>query len=451
MTLDARLARRLNDHGLFARHLPDVRGRAECRGLRDYVASVTDANMAGSDASDRYKARALGRMEDALPGALGELDMLIGKGLAAEPPIPRPGGLDAESAALLASAGPVGTANSAEHESLFDAILALAGERRLPAGQPALQRFAAAYHELLTIRVREGDAPRETAAAQRVAALFDEANAAMDAVGVRVGLPHLELWGDGARLNRSRLLPPDWQHRGVTPSTKKSAPAPDAASASNKKGRKSKKKGTGNANVVVSAAVLAVGNAAAAAATPPTVSEPVSAPRTTAISGPSTSSPGSVFASEDLLENVVYQASIDTLRPHPDNDRLFAPVDAAAQRELEQDIRDHGAEHPLLACGADCASPRGTILRGHRRHAALIVAGAATAPVMFKNSLAAATRSSRWSAATSRTAMPGSSPRRPSTCSRRRCGGRPASGGAGHRPGNNSVDSNGISGRKRPL
>jgi hypothetical protein len=89
----------------------------------------------------------------------------------------------------------------------------------------------------------------------------------------------------------------------------------------------------------------------------------------------------------DLVEGRLYELPVADLRPHHDNDRLFERVDDTAQTEFEDDVREHGVEHPLLACGQGCASPRGTILRGHRRRAAALAVGLLTVPVLFLNDL----------------------------------------------------------------
>lgn len=67
---------------------------------------------------------------------------------------------------------------------------------------------------------------------------------------------------------------------------------------------------------------------------------------------------------------------IDTLRPSPENDRLYRPVDRDDPEiiALAESIAEHGVREPLVA------TLEGWILSGHRRHAAARLAGLKTVP-----------------------------------------------------------------------
>ena len=73
------------------------------------------------------------------------------------------------------------------------------------------------------------------------------------------------------------------------------------------------------------------------------------------------------------------QVPIDSLRPAPENDDLYRPVDPndPAQKELAASIRKHGICEPLVA------TQDGWILSGHRRYAAAGAAGLRLVPVRF--------------------------------------------------------------------
>lgn len=70
------------------------------------------------------------------------------------------------------------------------------------------------------------------------------------------------------------------------------------------------------------------------------------------------------------------ECRIDELRPSPENDRLYRPVDRDDPEiiALAESILEHGVREPLVA------TLDGWIVSGHRRHAAARLAGLKTVP-----------------------------------------------------------------------
>jgi hypothetical protein len=68
---------------------------------------------------------------------------------------------------------------------------------------------------------------------------------------------------------------------------------------------------------------------------------------------------------------------LSSIRPHPDNDRLYRPVDPSDPdvRALADSIRQHGVKEPLVI------TTDGVVLSGHRRRVAAQVAGLKAVPV----------------------------------------------------------------------
>ena len=67
---------------------------------------------------------------------------------------------------------------------------------------------------------------------------------------------------------------------------------------------------------------------------------------------------------------------IDELRPAPENDLLYRPIDPADPdvQELAASIRAYGVKEPLVV------SKDGFLLSGHRRHVAAKLAGVTQVP-----------------------------------------------------------------------
>ncbi|MFO0675340.1 MAG: ParB N-terminal domain-containing protein [Polyangiaceae bacterium] len=77
--------------------------------------------------------------------------------------------------------------------------------------------------------------------------------------------------------------------------------------------------------------------------------------------------PGTLAHLAGLATGTILRVDVSSLRPHPDNADLFPPESPESDKALDEDIANHGVERPLLVTGDGCASPPGTVLRGHRR------------------------------------------------------------------------------------
>jgi len=387
MTPRDQLTRRIEEHRYFASGLAAALHQGSITVGR-YFTAVTDCNMAlGSmKACDGYLTHALARIEEALPSALEEIDALVASAAAEKPKYPPPSTLAGLPHPLVDAGRKISTEETA-HQALFDSVIAYARASRPAPGPSPLAAFAASYHELLHVRIVVGRPELEVEAVNKVAAIYEAAKRLMvEAVPQQPGAPPpFEPTGDAGRLNATRSLPSDFRYHPPA-QQKKSPPSANGKAASDmgsSKAPASKRK-----KRAPSTAAKFSGSVAAAV---PLEAAPPSrhvGPSTLTVHTPTFKDTSVAWA--DLVEGQIYDdVPLAALAPHPENDRLFAPVDAIAQREFEQDIKDHGTEHPLLACGTGGFSPPGTILRGHRRHAALLVAGATSAPLMFKNGLSA--------------------------------------------------------------
>ncbi len=84
-----------------------------------------------------------------------------------------------------------------------------------------------------------------------------------------------------------------------------------------------------------------------------------------------------------LVPLPVYQARLADIRPSPENDTLYRPIDHDAEdfRQLVESVRRDGVKEPLVLTLDDF------ILSGHRRHAAAGAAGLTEVPVRRENVL----------------------------------------------------------------
>lgn len=94
-------------------------------------------------------------------------------------------------------------------------------------------------------------------------------------------------------------------------------------------------------------------------------------------------------ASPTLMGRIVGCASVADLQPHPQNRHFFGVTPADADTELREDITRQGLRTPLVICGDGCAHPKGTILAGHRRVAALLTLGIREAATIVLDGLGA--------------------------------------------------------------
>ena len=379
MTRDPFITQRVWDHEQFAPTIAPLIKGATGDHLRGYWEALTDCGIAQrTEATDAYMAGVLVRLEIELSPMLAELDHLLEAGEASASPAPRPAPLDDAGAERLRSFLVAGVDVSA-HESLFDAILghqpAILGTE--PERVARLARFAAVYHGLIHRRVHGTPVEAEEQKVfDQLAGLRDGAERDLETLVREHGpQPPRAVCGDTARLQVAMFLPAAWRQAPAGPprATGSSGPASDGSK--RKRGRKR------------------------ITPAPPTSALPVGMVVDTPmveIVGSQTSNSTvdlgeftQAFSFEAAVPDTVYQVNIGLLRPHADNDKLFTPVDAEAQSSLEDDVREHGLEHPMLVCGVGCASAPGTILRGHRRHAALRCADVPVAPAMIVKDLGA--------------------------------------------------------------
>ncbi|MFI5297975.1 MAG: ParB N-terminal domain-containing protein [Polyangiales bacterium] len=83
------------------------------------------------------------------------------------------------------------------------------------------------------------------------------------------------------------------------------------------------------------------------------------------------------------------EVQLDQLRSHPRNVQLLPVSSDADAAKLAVDIEVNGLVHPLIIAGEDCASLPGTVLDGHRRHAAMLSKGISKARAIVRTGLSA--------------------------------------------------------------
>ena len=263
---------------------------------------------------------------------------------------------------------------------LFDSILRYARAGQLDNHLSSPADFRRVFHELLDVRVRVGDPELEAELvknAESLCALAKPAIEAFIAAQTKVAPAAFEPHGDAHRLVNTKLLPDRFKYQaasaGATSSvpvaavmTEKSVAGP-AAVLTRKTAAKAKKKAR-RANMAPVAPAVA----------------PVSDARVheTTTTGEGADCRRCLRAWSTRSRSISWSLT-------PENDRLFQSADAAAERDFRADLADHGADHPLVACGPGGASPPGTLLEGHRRRLGLLAAGHATARVLFRRDLTA--------------------------------------------------------------
>ena len=105
--------------------------------------------------------------------------------------------------------------------------------------------------------------------------------------------------------------------------------------------------------------------------------------------GPGLARPRSPLRGVPSDDSPAHTVALTELRPHPLNAEVFTRPHGDEDVALADDIRREGLLRPIIVCGDGCASPRGTILAGHRRVRAAERLGIARVAVTFRDGLSA--------------------------------------------------------------